>query len=74
MAANENQIQDVLENLLLEMSSGDRDHHDEIDPDEVLVDSDVRTFESAMVMTQDAGLVLRLADGSEFQITIVRSK
>ena len=37
------------------------------------VDS-VRSFESAGVMTSDAGLVVRLADGSEFQITIVQSK
>lgn len=33
-----------------------------------------RTFEDAGVLTDDQGLVLRMEDGSEFQITIVQSK
>lgn len=32
------------------------------------------SFADAGVMTNDAGLVLRLADGSEFQISVVQSK
>jgi hypothetical protein len=32
------------------------------------------TFEERGLLTSDAGIVLSLADGSEFQITIVRSR
>lgn len=35
---------------------------------------EVQTFADAMLMTRDHGLILTLADGSEFQLTIVRSK
>lgn len=34
----------------------------------------VATFEGDGVLTTDRGLVVRLADGSEFQITIVQSR
>lgn len=37
------------------------------------VDS-VETFEEAGVMTSNKGLVIRTADGSEFQLTIVKSR
>jgi len=33
----------------------------------------IRTFEEAAIMTDNTGLVIKLADGSEFQVTIVRS-
>lgn len=36
--------------------------------------ADVRTFEEAGVLTMNKGLVVRLPDGSEFQLTIVRSR
>ena len=32
------------------------------------------TFEERGLLTSDAGIVLSLADGSEFQITVVRSR
>lgn len=32
------------------------------------------TFEDAGIMTTDRGLVLTMADGTEFQVTIVRSR
>jgi hypothetical protein len=35
--------------------------------------SDVSTFEEAGVMTMERGLVVRLTNGAEFQITIVQS-
>lgn len=35
---------------------------------------DVETFCQAGIHTDDRGLVLRMADGTEFQVTIVRSK
>ena len=37
------------------------------------VDS-VRTFEDAGVLTNNRGLVIRMSDGAEFQLTIVRSR
>lgn len=33
-----------------------------------------RTFEAGGVLTLDAGLLLRLADGAEYQLTVVRSR
>ena len=34
----------------------------------------LRTFDDAGLMTQNSGLVVRLADGSEYQVTVVRSR
>ena len=34
----------------------------------------VHTFDEAGVMTRDAGLVITLPDGSEYQVTILRSR
>ena len=34
----------------------------------------VETYDEAGVLTTNAGLVVELTDGSEFQITIVRSR
>lgn len=34
----------------------------------------VETFEEAGLLTHDSGLLLRFADGREFQISIVRSR
>lgn len=38
------------------------------------LDRGVIPFRDAGVMTNNAGLVVRLSDGSEFQITVVRSR
>ena len=35
---------------------------------------EVSTFAEAGVMTRNAGLVFRMYDGSEFQVTVVRSR
>jgi hypothetical protein len=34
----------------------------------------IRSFEEAGLLTANEGLVLRLSDGAEFQVTIVRSR
>ncbi len=34
----------------------------------------IASFEKAGVLTRDAGFVVRLEDGSEFQITVVQSR
>ena len=63
---NEKTIEDAL-NLLI---SGELD----------LVDtalgevSNIKTHAEAGILTRDSGLVLRMEDGSEFQITIKQSK
>ena len=78
MTANE--IQTLLENLLDEMSRRSRDPQDddddwkdEFDPDGELAECDVTTYEHGGYLTRDAGIVVRNADGSEFQITIVQT-
>lgn len=63
---NEKTIEDAL-NLLI---SGELD----------LVDtalgevSNIKTYAEAGILTRDSGLVLRMENGSEFQITIKQSK
>lgn len=37
-------------------------------------DAQVQSFADCGIITTDAGLVLTLADGTEFQLTIVRSR
>jgi hypothetical protein len=44
------------------------------DPDEIDVAPEVETFEEGGVLTNNAGLTLTFSDGSEFQLTIVRSR
>jgi hypothetical protein len=34
----------------------------------------VRTFEEAMILTHNRGLVVNLIDGTQFQVTIVQSR
>lgn len=34
--------------------------------------NDIRTFEDAGLLTNDAGVIIKMPDGSEFQVTIVR--
>lgn len=63
---NEKTIEDAL-NLLI---SGELDLVDTA-LDEV---SNIKTYAEAGILTRDSGLVLRMEDGSEFQITIKQSK
>lgn len=36
--------------------------------------NEVRTFKDAGMLTRDAGLIIKLLDGSEFQVTIARRR
>lgn len=55
-------------------TTGDDDGADEADGEsEVWIDS-AATFADDGVMTLNKGLVVRLSDGSEFQLSIVRSR
>lgn len=40
----------------------------------VLYVTETTTFRQAGLMTDNSGLVLRMADGSEYQLTIVKSR
>ncbi len=43
--------------------------------DEILWENmQVSTFEEAGVMTYDKGLIIRLPDGTEYQLTIIQSR
>ena len=47
----------------------------ECDPEEIIWENlRVKTFEEAGLMTYDKGLVIRMPDGSEYQITIIQSR
>ncbi len=72
---NETELQDTLRTLLQELSYMDTDDLDHFDiPCELAEIERIRTFDEAGVLTQDAGLVITTADGSEFQLTIVQSR
>ena len=51
--------------------NGECDLNESFDPDGI---RDVVTFEDAGVLTSNAGLVVRMDDGCEYQITVVRSR
>jgi hypothetical protein len=58
-----------------------RDLHDtdtgccvEEDIGEALNGAEMRSYEEAQILTRDGGFVLELPDGSEFQVTVVRSR
>ncbi|MCG3180435.1 MAG: hypothetical protein BIFFINMI_02796 [Phycisphaerae bacterium] len=74
-AMNENEFQDALKTLLEELSfMDDEDRADAGLPDELATASRIDNFQDAGVLTRNAGLVVRMKDGSEFQLTIVQSK
>jgi hypothetical protein len=64
----ENRFETALKTLLEDQSIGE-----EIGEPNLLARS-VATFAERGVLTRNAGLVVRLQDGSEFQITIVQSQ
>ena len=49
---------------------------DDLPEDAILCDEGKRTgsFEQKGVLTKDAGLIVTMKDGTEFQITVVRSR
>ena len=48
--------------------------HDDLEVEPRYYISSVRTFEEAGVRSEDRGLVVTMSDGSEYQITIVKSR
>ena len=69
----EQQVQDTLHELL-ETLSCDIEFAEELGIETGLTDATFTTFEDAGIMTYNKGLVIKFADGSEFQITIVKSR
>ena len=63
---NEQEFQDALAEYL------DDETNDK--PDAIEGVRRIETFKEGGVMTMNAGLVLHLRDGSEFQVTIVKSR
>ena len=59
------------QNCLQAVLTGELEVNESFDPDAI---RSVESFGEAGVLTRDAGLVVRMADGVEFQITIVRSR
>lgn len=68
----QNRLRELLEAVAV-MDAEDRDDAGLLDFED-LEGASTRTFEEAGVLTLDAGLLLRLADGSEYQLTVVRSR
>ena len=72
---NEQEFQDALKTALQELAwmAEDDDYPDTLPADLADV-REVRTFDAAGVLTQNKGLVVTLADDSEFQLTIVQGR
>jgi hypothetical protein len=68
---NEDMVQELLDDALIE-SAEDEDEFNELDG--ALSIAKVVTYERARMLTHNRGLVIRLSDGSEVQITIVQSR
>ncbi len=60
----EKKLQDLLQAML----------RDDLEVEPPYYITSVQTFEQAGVPSEDRGLVVTMADGSEFQITIVKSQ
>ena len=60
----EKRFQDLLQTIL----------RDDLEVEPRYYITSVRTFEEAGVPSEDKGLVVTMSDGSEIQITIVRSR
>ena len=70
---DEHELQDALKGLLDDVAFMDDEERAEAGISDELA-LRVSTFADEGVLTTDAGLVVTARDGSEFQITIVRSK
>ena len=71
---NEQTMQDALNALIADVMLC-IDTGDDIEPPEELAGVDsIQTFDEAGVLTMNKGLVLRMKDRREFQVTIVQSR
>jgi hypothetical protein len=58
-------------NCLQAVLEGELEVNESFDPDGI---RSARTFRDLGVMTHNHGLVVRMDDGSEYQVTVVRSR
>jgi len=70
---DEAKLVDVLRMLLDQCADADSDDVEAGWPEE-LVGCETRSFEEDGVMSSNEGIILTLEDGSEFQLTVVRSR
>jgi hypothetical protein len=63
---NDQDIQELIENALFLASEENDEEWEKVES--------IRSFDEEGVLTMNKGLVLRMEDGSEFQITIVQSR
>lgn len=66
-------LRDILEELMFARDDGDDDPLAELAERTAPIKA-LHTYDDVQMLTHDKGLVLEMADGSEFQLTIVRSK
>jgi hypothetical protein len=72
---DERELQDALKALLEKVAFMDDEERTDAElPDELAGVKRVSTYEEEGVLTRDAGLVVTMAEGAEFQLTIVRSR
>lgn len=75
---DETTFESNLRDLLASLQYMDKDNHEEVCQalclDDVLEVEDATTFENAGVMTSNKGVVVTLPDGSQFQVTVVKSR
>jgi hypothetical protein len=73
---SEQELQDWLQELLSEFTYLADDDRSEIgfESADWLEDARISSFNEAGLLTNDKGIVLRTAEGDEFQITIIRSR
>lgn len=72
----EERFQEMLQALIDEISYLDETDRQEYSLEDYadLQDADTRSFEQSGLLTNNKGIVVSLSDGSEFQLTIIRSK
>ena len=59
------------QNCLQAVLTGELEVNESFDPDGI---RSVVTFEETGLLTRNAGLIVRMDDGTEFRITIIRSR
>lgn len=74
---HEQQVEEFLQQLLTNLADADPDNDELVDlADDMseMADASVRTFEDMGLLTSNKGVVLRLKNGSEFQIAVHQSR
>ncbi|MFW6124523.1 MAG: hypothetical protein ACOC46_00125 [Pirellulales bacterium] len=72
---NDHALARAISATLDSIALGDADELAELELPEQLADVDAtRSYAEAGVLTSDAGFVLRMADGSEYQVTVKQSR